>query len=175
MCWIPALALLAHVVEEYPRFPEWATRHFGTTSRPWYVYSHIPLIAAVLGISFLAATAPAATLFPLLATAVQCALATNAVFHVATTFIFREYSPGVVTAVLIFVPGTAYLVDRTVREGLLTLPQVAVAVAIGTVVGIAVIASLWLPMDIDWRFRRSSPSGLTLAPLTRERSKMPLR
>jgi hypothetical protein len=154
MYWIPALAFLAHVAEEYPRFPEWATRHFGATSRPWYVYSHIPLIAAAVGASFLASGAPEGTLFPFLATTIQWVLATNAVFHVATTFIFREYSPGVVSAVLLFLPGTAYFFERTVREALLTVPQVALAIAIGTAVGIAVVASLWLPMDFDWRFRR---------------------
>jgi hypothetical protein len=153
MYWIPALAFLVHVAEEYPRFPEWATRHFGTTSRPWYVYSHVPLVAAVLGISFLAAAAPARTLFPVLATSVQWVFATNAVFHVATTFVYREYSPGVITAVALFLPGTAYLFGRTVRDGLLTPAQIVVAIVIGTVVGVAAVASLWLRMDIDWRFR----------------------
>jgi hypothetical protein len=152
--WIPALTFLAHIAEECPRFPEWATRHFGATSLPWYVYSHVPLVAAVLGVSFLAAAAPAGTLFPLLATSVQWAFATNILFHVATTFIFREYSPGIVTAVLLFLPGTAYLFARTVREGLLTPPQVVAAIALGTVIGIAAVASLWMRMDIDWRFRR---------------------
>jgi hypothetical protein len=154
MYWIPALTFLAHVAEEYPRFPEWATRHFGATSRAWYVYSHIPLVAVALWASICATQAPVRTTWPLLATSIQWVLATNALFHIATTFIFQEYSPGVITAVTLFLPGTVYVFVRTFREGLLTVPQVTLAVAVGTTVGLAAVASLWLHMDLDWRLRR---------------------
>ena len=60
--WLPSILFALHVAEEFPRFPEWATRHFGTTSRPYYVYSHIPLIVANLLVSRLAAASTKATL-----------------------------------------------------------------------------------------------------------------
>jgi hypothetical protein len=83
-------------------------------------------------------------------------LALNGAFHVVTTFLFREYSPGVVTGTLLFFPATAYLLIITARESLLTTTQIGTAVVIGAVVQVAVIASLYLRMDIDWRFQRPS-------------------
>ena len=81
MYWIPALVFLTHVAEEYPRFPEWATRHFGATSPAWYVYSHIVLMAIAVLICARAQDAASETLWPMLATSFQCVLATNAIFH----------------------------------------------------------------------------------------------
>lgn len=158
MYWIPAVIFLAHVAEEYPRFPEWATRHFGATSRAWYVYSHIVLVAMTVAISARAEAAAPGSTWPMLATSLQWVLATNALFHITTTFLFREYSPGVVTGAVLFLPATAYLFDRTLREGLLTPLQLAAALALGTVVGAAVVVSLWLHIDFDWRLRRPEPS-----------------
>ena len=39
--WLPLIVFIPHMIEEYPRFPAWATRHFGATSKAWYVYSHV--------------------------------------------------------------------------------------------------------------------------------------
>jgi hypothetical protein len=153
MYWIPALVFLTHVAEEYPRFPEWATRHFGATSRAWYVYTHILLIAVAVFICARAQDAAPLTLWPLLATSFQWVLATNGIFHILTTLLFREYSPGLFTGAALFLPATAYMFNRTLREELLTPLQVASVLGLGTVVGGAVVASLWLPMDLDWRLR----------------------
>jgi len=153
--WIPAVVFLLHVAEEYPRFPEWATRHFGATSRPYFVYSHIPLVASIVTISFLASRGPVGSTAAFLATGAQCVLVTNALFHIATTVLFREYSPGVVTAAVLFLPSSAYLFQRTLREDLLDARAFAWAAGIGTVMGALVIASLWLHMDLDWRLRRN--------------------
>ncbi|MBI3071599.1 MAG: HXXEE domain-containing protein, partial [Deltaproteobacteria bacterium] len=118
--WLPVLAFAAHIAEEYPRFPEWATRHFGATSRAWYVYSHVPLVFFVIAIAAFAEKAPPQSVWPLLATAIQWVLATNAIFHLVTTRLFREYSPGVVTGTLLFLPTTAYVFWRTLDASLLT-------------------------------------------------------
>jgi surface polysaccharide O-acyltransferase-like enzyme len=154
MYWIPTVVFLLHVAEEFRSFPAWATRHFGSTSRAWYVYSHIVLITAIVVVSAQAEAAPPRSLWPLLATLGQCTLATNAVFHLVTTFLFREYSPGVVTGVTLFFPATAYLFHRTVGEQRLTGQQLTWALVLGAASGAAVIASLWLPMDFDWCLRR---------------------
>jgi hypothetical protein len=90
----------------------------------------------------------------MLATTVQWALAINALFHITTTFLFREYSPGVVTGVLLSLPATGYILNRIVGADLLTPLQLASALALGTGISAAIVASLWLRMDFDWRFRR---------------------
>jgi hypothetical protein len=152
MHWIPAFVLLLHVAEEYPRFPEWATRHFGATSRAWYVYTHIPLVVMLIATSWLAQRTDA-RLWLILVLSAQFALATNAVFHVATTLLFKEYSPGLVTAIACALPATAYLLHRMLRDELLTSADVRVAATIGIVVSMSAIASLWLQMDLNWKMR----------------------
>ena len=158
MYWVPSVVFLLHVMEEFPRFPAWASRHFGHTSRPYFVYSHIPLIGADLAISFFASTGPAGSIAAFLATGAQWVLVTNGLFHLTTTFLFREYSPGVVTGTFLFFPASAYFFLRTWREGLLDPSQLAWAIALGTLAGAAVIASLWLHMDLDWRLQRRPAS-----------------
>jgi hypothetical protein len=154
--WLPLTVFVAHIAEEYPRFPAWATRHFGATSKAWYVYSHVMLVVVALAVCEWAEGAPSQTWGPILATAFMVTLAVNGLFHVATTFLFREYSPGVITGTLLFFPATGYLLYETLRLERLTGAQIGTAVAIGVAVQIAVIASLYLHMDIDWRFRRQN-------------------
>ena len=155
MYWLPLIVFLPHMLEEYSRFPAWATKHFGATCKAWYVYSHVVLVAVALPVCLWAENASPQTWGRILATALMITLAINGVFHVVTTFLFREYSPGVVTGTLLFFPATGYLLFLTARDSLLTTTQISVAVVIGAVVQIAVIASLYLRMDIDWRFQRS--------------------
>ena len=159
--WLPLIVLIPHIIEEYPRFSAWATRHFGATSRAWYVYSHIVLVAIAVPVCLWAGNASSQGWWRILGTALMITLAMNGVFHVVTTFMFREYSPGVLTGTLLFFPATGYMLLLTVRESLLLTPQIGAAVVIGSVVQGAAIASLYLRMDIDWRFRR--PRGSSVA------------
>ena len=154
MYWLSLLVFLPHMAEEYPRFPAWATRHFGATSTAWYVYSHVGLVAIALAICSWAQNAPPQTSGPLLGTALMLTLAFNAVFHVVTTILFREYSPGLVTGVLLFFPAAGHVFLETVQGELLTTSQIIAAVAIAAAVQVAVVASLYLHMDVDWRLRR---------------------
>ena len=152
--WIPLVVFAAHMIEEYPRFPEWATRHFGATSKAWYVYSHIVLAALVAAACGWASAFPTAAPGQFLVIAISWSLACNAVFHIATTWLFQEYSPGVVTAVLLLLPAATYLLWRVGYDETLATRQIAAAVALGTAVQAGVIASLWMRMDIDWALRR---------------------
>jgi hypothetical protein len=154
MYWIPAIALLVHVLEEFPRFPAWASRHFGSTSRAWYVYTHVAIVTAFGVVSAQAQAVGPGTHWAVLALACQWVLATNALFHVATAVRFREYSPGIVTGMLVVLPSTAYLYSRAVSADLFTTAQVASAIALGTVLSAVAVASLWLPADFDWKLRR---------------------
>lgn len=140
--WFVLTALVFHVAEEVPNFPQWATRHFGTTSLTYFVLSHIPLFAAVLYIVYQASRSVVDVVWVWLLIAVQSALATNGVFHLLATLWFREYSPGVVTSVLIHAPVTAYLLPRAAQQ-LGPLPT-AMACGTGTCVSALLIASLWL-------------------------------
>ena len=154
--WLPLIVFIPHMIEEYPRFPAWATRHFGATSKAWYVYSHVLYVTIAVPVCLWAESASSQDWGRIVGTALMITLAINGVFHIVTTFLFREYSPGVVTGTLLLFPATGYMLLLTVRESLLTTPQIGVAVVIGILVQVAVIASLYLRMDIDWRFQRPS-------------------
>ena len=156
MYWLSLIIFVPHMLEEYRRFPAWATRHFGATSTAWYVYSHILVVGVAIAVCMWAEKASPHTWGRILGTALMITLGLNGAFHVVTTFLFREYSPGVVTGTLLFFPASAYLLIMTARESLLTTTQIGTAVVIGAVVQVAVIASLYLRMDIDWRFQRPS-------------------
>ena len=142
--WFVLAALVCHVVEEVPNFPEWATRHFGTTSPTYFVLSHVPLFAAVLYIVYRASRSVVEPVWIWLLIAVQAALATNGVFHLLATLWFREYSPGVVTSVLVYAPVTAYLLPRAAQH--LGARPTGMACATGIGVAGLLIASLWLDM-----------------------------
>jgi hypothetical protein len=92
--WVPTIALVVHVVEEVPRFPAWATRHFGATSRAWYVYSHVLLLVAFAVVSAEAHAGGPGSRWALLVLACQWILAVNALFHVVTTLWFRRARGG---------------------------------------------------------------------------------
>lgn len=147
---ITPIIFLIHIAEEWRGFPAWATRHFGATSRAWFVYSHIVLVAAAAGICWVAAVSPSRT-WTIWAVAAQWGLFTNAVFHVVTWRLFREYSPGMFTAVVLFVPATIWQLSTVTLD----LPGLLLAVALGTAMGGTAIASLWLDMSIGWNFRRN--------------------
>lgn len=153
MVWLPLLVFVAHMLEEIPRFPAWATRRFGATSNAWYAYSHVVLVAAAIAICLWADGAPAESVARVASTALMLTMAWNGVFHVVATILFREYSPGVVTSVALFFPATAYVLRETVTQALLTPAQIGIAIGVGALVQVAVIASLYLPMDVDWRLR----------------------
>ena len=144
-CLVPA-AFLAHVAEELPRFPRWATKHFGTTTTQFYVASHAVLFPALVGASARGARRPSDSRAAFWATTVSSGLGINAIFHIATTALFREYSPGVVTGAAGMLPAALYTLFRTKRSHLLTDEQIVGAVLAGTAITTAVVGSLYINM-----------------------------
>lgn len=118
--WLVPGALLAHCAEPLPRFPRWATEHFGTTTTRFYVASHCALVPLVLASGARGAGQPGSRRAAFFATSVATALGLNAVFHVATTALFRRYSPGLVIAASALLPASAYTLYRARRDGLLS-------------------------------------------------------
>lgn len=151
--WLPTVCLLLHVTEEFSRFPAWATRHFGVTTRAWYVYSHIVIAAVFCAVSFLAASEISA-FWIASAFTLQWVLATNAFFHIVAVIRFREYSPGIFTALLVTLPVTYYMASHAVSAELLTFSQFTITIASSLILGGLVIASLWKDVRLSWRFWR---------------------
>jgi hypothetical protein len=144
LAWLLLVALALHMGEEWSRFPEWATRHFGTTSPRFFLVSHVPIVAVVAWVSWGASRRPAAESFLWWYAFILAAFVTNALFHVATTLVFREYSPGLVTGVVLYPAVAVRLLPRVLP---ILGPRRTLAASIaGALASVLVAASLALDM-----------------------------
>jgi hypothetical protein len=139
-CLTAALAL--HVAEEAggrDGFPAWARRN------TWAGYrdrDFIAINAAGLAMTVLASAAVRREprLFGLwYAGVVTQQMLWNPVFHVGATIAYREYSPGLVTAVALFPALWWRETRRALRTGQLSRRGVAVAAGVGGVLHVAAV------------------------------------
>jgi hypothetical protein len=138
-----------HFGEEARIYPEWATRHFGTTSMRYFLLSHLPLALFVLLVSWQASRrATPVDLWPFLALATQWALATVAVFHLGTTMVFREWSPGLGSGTVLLLPLTAYVTRRVVAGSWMTSARALLAGVAGVAGMSGLLATLWIDVQI---------------------------
>ena len=144
LAWLVLVALLIHVIEEVPAFPEWATEHFGTTSRLYFILAHIPLFTFAAWISYRASRNDAPKWSIWWVAAGVAGLGLNILFHVFATFAFGQYSPGTITALLIFLPLNLILLPRTYR--VLGRKSFGTAVLMG--IGVSVLFTLSLLLDV---------------------------
>ena len=132
-------ALALHVAEEAPGFSSWARRN------TWAGYRDRDF--AVINASGLAMTALADIAVrraPRLygawyAGIVSQQLLWNPVFHLGTTIAYREYSPGLITALALFPPLWWRETRRALRSGRLSRRGVALAAVVGGAVHIAAV------------------------------------
>ena len=144
--WLVPAAFGAHIAEELPRFPQWATRHFGTTTKEFYVASHCVLGPAVIACCAAGAKGSGGWKGPFAGAAAASVMVANTIYHLGTTALFREYSPGVVTALVGMLPTSVYALRRTRAEGLLTDEQWLGAILVGNAACLAAVGSLYVDM-----------------------------
>lgn len=133
---------LVHVLEEYPLFPVWATKHFGTTTRDWYILTHAILLLLVIFVTFLSIDKNHLGIF--LAVSTQTIIFTNGLFHVFTTYLFKEYSPGVISSILITFPYSYIFYQEVLYNSFLTQPVFIVSIILGMAISLSIIGSLFL-------------------------------
>jgi hypothetical protein len=142
--WLVLCAPLVHIVEEWPRFPGWATEHFGTTSPRFYLISHIPIVAVIAWAAYPASRSDASSRSIWFLAMIVAALGANGLFHAGATVRFGAYSPGLVTSVGVYLPLAGYLLPRLIA--MLGVPKGLSACVAGVVVAMLVTASLALDM-----------------------------
>lgn len=136
-----------HTVDEFVSgFPEWATRHFGTTSTRFYVASHVLLISGVATAAWsghnFGHRRDVQTLFG----GIAAAFIANGLFHVVTTLRFREKSPGLTSGVGAMIPGGAFILRRLARRRDLSGPELIKALILGAAINGAAVGSLRIDM-----------------------------
>lgn len=150
--WVPVVSLVVHSTDEIlAGFPAWATARFGTTTLPFFVYTHLLLLGLLLLATLRIMRRPEAPGWRTFMAAVQVQFVVNALFHIITTLTFLQLTPGSLTAVLVLLPVSYYFVAEVLRRGLLREPHLRVAFGSGIALYALIIASLWLDGDVGWR------------------------
>ena len=141
--WLITAQWLAHFADEWMfGLPAWCTTHFEPLPTSFWIMmmSFVTVLMILLGWT---ASRPAASSGPrLICAGVQMLFFGNAFFHLITTLVFREYSPGTVTAVVLSLPLAPLLWRAVLREPGVTKSSFATAVAAGFVVHGLVLLNL---------------------------------
>ena len=133
--WLFPIAFMVHVLEELPRFADWARRH---ASKRFTLNDYLRVHCAGLIVSPM--SAGAIWLFPnswtvLLFFALVFAPAVffNSLFHAGATLHSGAYCPGLFTAIVLYLPLFYILCRLALREGLLSNSTMIVGLLIAGV------------------------------------------
>jgi Protein of unknown function with HXXEE motif len=131
--WVFPAVFAAHVLEEAPGFAAWARRHGSTRyTQADFVRNNALGVAMTVAGSYLASrTRRPSAVFAYFAIVLTQQALFNTLFHAGATVAYREYSPGVVTAVGGFLPVWWHLTRIARREKLLTRQGALAAAGIG--------------------------------------------
>lgn len=134
--WLFPVAFAAHVAEEAPGFTAWARRHGSDryTQEDFVRNNALGLLMTIAGTVLASRTKSRPAIFAYFAIVLTQQALFNTIFHSGTTAAYREYSPGLLTAVGGFLPVWLYLSALARREGLLTRSGAVGAAAVGGVV-----------------------------------------
>jgi len=123
---------IAHFTEEGPEFVAWFNAHVSrgiTEPLFWSVnYTALAITAAVVLLEWLGSSTLSAAVAVMWFSLLMFA---NALFHVVGAVVDRAYMPGLVTALLLYLPFYAWLVVRVVQLRRLPRGAVVAAASIG--------------------------------------------
>jgi hypothetical protein len=152
MVWLAPLAYAVHITEEFWRFPSWASTHFApgfTTQR--FVVANVVIMLGLLGLTVLVSAVSVRAVDFVYFCWLSGQLFHNALFHMGTTAYFGVYSPGLLSAILLYLP-VCYCVARAAhREG-----------RIGNAAGVAALvvgAAAMFSLAYFGLLRRAPPSA----------------
>lgn len=125
--WLTPILLLIHNFEEYLTMPVFIVRH--GQDLPAFINNITSWSRDQLGLALIIVTLMA-FLFTywgsigeakgtgmFLATTTQTVLLINGVQHIAASVWFRTYTPGVLTAIVFYLPLLSYIILRALKEG----------------------------------------------------------
>jgi hypothetical protein len=126
------LVFVVHFLEESPRFVPWFNAHVsrGITQDLFWTVNLTALVVTVLAAAA-GRWAPSRGSLLLVVGWLSFLMLTNAVFHVTGTIADRAYVPGLVTALVLYLPYCAWLAVRIVRSGRLSTREIAAAAVLG--------------------------------------------
>ena len=133
--WLVPVAYAVHILEESQHFAAWASTNFtGGFTTTQFVKNNLIIMSILVALTLLVSVYPRRWTALLHFFQISAVLFHNALFHMAATAYIGIYSPGLLSAILLYVPVFYHVVKRGYREGL--LPNGS-AIAVFGVAGIA--------------------------------------
>jgi hypothetical protein len=156
LLWAFPIAFVLHIAEEAPAFSSWVEHTLGgEISLGAFAVNNAGFMVVLVALVVLAVRVQKPWATALLFFWVSGQQFWNFVFHLYTQILFGDYSPGIVTAVLLYYPTYLFIAGRAVRErhvspGVMALAFVAGAVGMVTTIWIGLyhcgpMPETWLP------------------------------
>lgn len=122
-----------HMVEEFSfGFVPWADRYFGRFDWTQNLVGNFIFLVCVATACYLYYENPTRYLWVGMSAAMW--ILANALLHISCTILGREYSPGVVTATALYIPGGLYFLSQWGKSGLLTWENVTLTFFLGAMI-----------------------------------------
>lgn len=160
--WLLPFALALHEAEEW-NILRWEQRNF--TNLPAKTHAGVRtflVFFTLFGFLWTALTTlpsdPTVTAFAFLPFAAGAFL--NALQHIFYTTYFKQYAPGVITSVVLYLPIVSYLTARAIQENLV---PVAYVVALGILAVLGLIQTIRAGNTLIPAFRAFSHIGMVLS------------
>lgn len=141
LIWLMPAVFAVHIVEEYGAgFPGWVSSMFGQPmAAGTFLVNNAGFMVILLGLTIWAAARPSTLSAFLLLAWASGNLFWNFVFHLATTVIFDRFSPGLVTATLLYLPVSVAVGWAALAQHVLPVAAFITATAIGAALMLLVI------------------------------------
>lgn len=133
LVWAMPAAFAVHIVEEFAGgFPAWVGVVTGSPMPvPAFLLNNTAFMSVLLALTAWTSLRPGRLPAFLLLAWASGNLFWNSVFHLVTTVWLGRYSPGLVTAALLYVPLSFAVARAALREAVLTRGALAMAAGIG--------------------------------------------
>jgi hypothetical protein len=132
MLFLSPLIFIGHFLEEAPSFVEWFNAHVSrgiTSGAFWQVnLSGLVLTIIVIGMEWLA---PSFLSLNLVIAWFSFLMLANALLHIVGSFVDGGYVPGLVTAVLFYLPYYFWLMTKILKSGRANVSLLLLAAALG--------------------------------------------
>jgi hypothetical protein len=125
---------VAHFLEESPGFVPWFNAHVtqGITADLFWTVNAVGLLITVLVTAAFWGTETTASVVLVVAW-LSFLMLTNAVFHVTAAIVDRGYVPGLVTAVILYLPYCGWVAWQLVRQRRVAPAPLVAAAALGAI------------------------------------------
>jgi len=124
---------IVHFLEESPGFVTWFNSHAnpGITSELFWGVNITALLITII-VAIIELAAPSSVSASAIVLWFSFLMLANAIFHIAGGIIDKKYVPGVVTAIVLYLPYYFLIVSKILQKRRLTLPSLIILALLGS-------------------------------------------